>query len=347
VPFSKIDYPEFDCTINKDGSICFKELEAFCKNGDIFNLDIEFDYDLKSQILATIHIKDILNDCKKEMIDIDIEPPFDDKTDFYDGYLHLSYTVSCFNIEKHLLKPTTAEFKQNFSDSLILYLRNLIADLDEYEHSHEYDKANYWVTHTARNYLLRLLAFICQKFNGYCRHNLKHHAQWEHELYPGKAVALKKFISKFEPETKKETVKAPDKKDPVRVDGFSLKSNADALLNALTALHLKIPKGLVDEAYSSIQDLHTLLTATDISNGIKPVRFKCETTQLAYILRRIKDSFDNLNDQSIEASGLFLTASGNKLSVSNIKKSLSDCKNNPKERTEIDTALAEFISKKQ
>ncbi|MDX9933163.1 MAG: hypothetical protein RB294_11310, partial [Bacteroidales bacterium] len=74
--------------------------------------------------------------------------------------------------------------------------------------------------------------------------------------------------------------------------------------------------------------------------------FSCQTTQLAYILRKFEDSFNYLSPKNIELSGLFITRTETILKESNIKKSLTVCNYNPSEQITIDKAIKKFIEKK-
>lgn len=350
IPEKKRSQIAFEGLVDENENIQVDGLSDLFRDGDKIRLEIADNQPVDDAVKLVI--SDVQEDWKDSQTDIDITPTFNEKSEFYYDYLLTAYTVTCSRIEKQLSTLSTAEFKQSFPDGLVLYIMNLIGTLDEYEHTLKYDekndsdRANVWTISSARIYLIRLLAFVCQTYKGFCTFKIWTPEQWKDELYPYQASMRKQLFSAINKKySKNKTVESPTEIAPPALTSFGLNGNQQKLLEALKALQLKLPMNLIDEAQSSIDDLYKILTATDLSQGFSPIHFSCETNQIAYILRKFKDSFNSLNEDNIELSGLFLTRNGTILTKGNIKKAISSCKNDPKERVEIDKAIADFIKK--
>lgn len=112
-------------------------------------------------------------------------------------------------------------------------------------------------------------------------------------------------------------------------------------INKLEKIYFVLTNNLyfINETRTSKTDFIEVLTAKDLSRIKKEIHIGCETTQFAYILKRMEHLFKNFNPTTIEKSGLFFSKKGTKLTASNLYKSKID---NPKEEHIIDNLFKEL-----
>lgn len=125
---------------------------------------------------------------------------------------------------------------------------------------------------------------------------------------------------------------------------FKFKDSVSKFKYFLESLNVQLSDGLVNTNKSDISELLHILTSDPVPSDSKPVYFSCETTLLAYILRKINLSFQSLTDMNIERTGLFITKNEVILTKSNICKSISSCRKRPKEYEKVDKAVSELYS---
>lgn len=94
-----------------------------------------------------------------------------------------------------------------------------------------------------------------------------------------------------------------------------LHQDTDWLLKILKRLQLSID--LLD-IKTDVEDLHNLFIAKDIIDYKKEIYLDCKTTEFKYIIKKLQNSFKNLNPTSIESTGLFFTKLGKPLTAQNL-----------------------------
>src|SRR5690606_5454490 len=106
------------------------------------------------------------------------------------------------------------------------------------------------------------------------------------------------------------------------------------LLDTIKQLCLKI--NLLNTDSTSPEDLAAILTAKELNGNLTPVYFGCETTQVRYIIDKLRPHFTQFTLRSIEDSRLFHSKTGTVLTAQNLSASKIE---NPKDLAEIDKAF--------
>jgi hypothetical protein len=139
-----------------------------------------------------------------------------------------------------------------------------------------------------------------------------------------------RYISALnEPKQKKELT------EPEKFSFGYKQKDTTKLLSFVTQLNLKID--LLNEDYTSPNDLMVVLSANELNNELPKIYFNCETTQLYYVFNKLKTYFTKLTFKNIEDSQLFFTKNGNPLKGQNLSASKVDF---PKNQMEIDQAFS-------
>ena len=140
---------------------------------------------------------------------------------------------------------------------------------------------------------------------------------------------------------KANTKKTVTKKEP-RVTAkpktsFGYKNkDTSTLLTVLKQLNLKID--LLDNR-STVEQLQELLLSKDFTVVDFQIYLQCETTQISYIVSKLKPFFNSFNPTSIERSGKFRTKTDTPLRANNLHKNKV---HNPKEKEEIDNIIQQL-----
>jgi hypothetical protein len=146
----------------------------------------------------------------------------------------------------------------------------------------------------------------------------------EHDLFTIPEIAEKYFNdSEFDAAMiekmntpKIEVFKKPLKPSSKTKSSFGyLNQDPDWLLKILKRLQLSID--LLDTK-TDVEDLHNLFIAKDIIDYKKEIYLDCKTTEFKYIIKKLQNSFKNLNPTFIESTGLFFTKSGKPLTAQNL-----------------------------
>lgn len=108
------------------------------------------------------------------------------------------------------------------------------------------------------------------------------------------------------------------------------------LFNVLDRLHLSLD---FLEHRTTTEHFHKLLIAENYNNTSKNIYLQCETTQFSYIVKVLKQYFNNFTPTTIERSGKFYTKTGTLLKANNLHKNSID---NPKEKETIDNIIKQL-----
>lgn len=125
------------------------------------------------------------------------------------------------------------------------------------------------------------------------------------------------------------------KSKPAKKVSFGYKHrDKEKLKTALKALVLKVD--LLDENRTSIDDLYSLMTASNFEDIKSEIYLSCETTQFRYIVDCFKPHFTNFTPTLIEQTNLFYTKNNVPLTKTNLYKNKVF---EPKAKADIDNII--------
>lgn len=131
------------------------------------------------------------------------------------------------------------------------------------------------------------------------------------------------------------TKKTSIKRKPTKKVSFGYKHrDKEKLKTALKALVLKVD--LLDENRTSIDDLYSLMTASNFEDIKSEIYLSCETTQFRYIIDAFKPYFTNFTPTLIEQTNLFYTKNNVPLTKTNLYKNKVF---EPKAKADIDNII--------
>lgn len=164
--------------------------------------------------------------------------------------------------------------------------------------------------------------------------------QYDNETLPERVVfKLKTWISSRTnvPISKKKKQGSSSKEKRSHISFGYKNKNSDTLKTLIFELNRQV--NLLNDEHTSVEDLVNVLTADQLSQDLPSIYFECETTQLYYILNKLKPYFNNLTFSGLEESQLFFTKLGHELKAQNLYSSKVDY---PKNYLEIDKVFANF-----
>ena len=218
------------------------EISKLFNRGDKLTLTVEDNEYDKSMLTLSLEDESL-----EGLIDIDIQPSYNEKTRFYEVELNIDYRIITKRIDDILIAASTEDEKRNFSDSAIVYLRNLVSDFRTYKKRIKYKSgpdtkdSNYYAVYHIELYILRLFAHICTVFSPFCTFKNTTEYQWHLELFPEFAASMKhtrELLDRIEKEktgrkVAVEPVTKPVAEESTSINSFGFTGDQKKLLLAL------------------------------------------------------------------------------------------------------------------
>lgn len=159
-----------------------------------------------------------------------------------------------------------------------------------------------------------------------------HYFEEDLQVYDVIKVTSKTKEQKFDSINAKKT---SIKRKPTKKVSFGYKhKDKEKLKTALKALVLKVD--LLDENRTSIDDLYSLMTASNFEDIKSEIYLSCETTQFRYIIDAFKPHFTSFTPTLIEQTNLFYTKNNVPLTKTNLYKNKVF---EPKAKADIDNII--------
>jgi len=339
--FEKIMNPKISITARSEEQF-FKELYKLLElhprilAGEPFK--IEFPENKPGPIIIDLYAEE--NEIFEELIDINIQPSFDYKTEYYYEFIVSVGNQIIKDIGKAVMGADSFDkgkeeviFLLSKANYLINKTQLFIKKIGYSEHESinnnsasliKEKEINDYVLNALKTALIRIVIEIQQSF----------------------PLMVEAFFvdSRLKSESYQKLVKTFSKlegisfKNEGSIKSFGFKfTKAEKLLELIKQLCLKFD--LLNTSLTSPQQFVTLLTSSDWSLNSNPIHFNCETAQVRYIIKKMKDLFSNLTYTNIEKTGLFVSKFGNAIKAQNLYSSKLL---HPKGEKEIDDIFTQF-----